>query len=178
MAVRVVVSGYSRVGKSPMIGILQELLKEAGKSSRRIWGAQWVIDRAGWSLTDQSWRQNPASRDLLREVMEDTFDAGNWSAPSEYMEADMASEDADYYFLDGIRNPFDLVKLLRKGDVILLLPTPEGHAAIDSFEEQGVEAVRAIAKFAQAQFGVKVLQVEREGELFTHDNLRKYAASL
>ena len=178
MAVRVVVSGYSRVGKSPVISILQDLLREAGKTSRRIWAGQWVIGRAGWSMTDQSWRQDTASRELLRLVMKETFDAGGWSVPSEYMEVDMASAPADIYVLDGIRNPFDLVKLLRPGDLILLLPTPEGHAAIDSFEEQGVEAVRAIARFAQSQFGVEVLRVEREGELFTADSLRKYAAIL
>jgi hypothetical protein len=178
MAVRVVVSGYSRVGKSPMIGILQDLISEAGKTSRRIWAGQWVIAQAGWSMTDQSWRHEPASRDLLRSVMKKTFDAGDWSLPSEYMEADMASAPADVYFLDGIRNPFDLVKILRPGDTILLLPIPEGCAAIDSFEEQGVDAVRAIAKFAQSQFGLKVVQVEREGELFTPENLRKYAALL
>lgn len=156
---RIVLSGTSSVGKTPVIEMLQDNLQQRGVKTYRVWGGGWVPASYGLDPKDTSWRNLPGIRETLTQHMHDVFQHGGWANPSDYMLEEMRTNPADVYFLDGIRNPHDLIRLLRPGDILILLPTLS-RAPVNSFEEKGVAAICAYADFAEDQLGLRVIRLQ------------------
>lgn len=174
---RILLSGVSSSGKTPVVEMLMDNFRRRGLRAHRVWGGGWLPTSYGLDPKDGAWRTIPGIRETLMQHMYERFRQGNWEQPSDFMLAEMAANPADVYLLDGIRNPHDLIRLVRPGDALILL-APRAHP-LDSFEEDGVAAIRAYATFAASHLGLRVIHLHPDAEgwytpdaLPTFDDLR------
>lgn len=153
---RIIVTGYSYAGKSPLIQLLMEALNLRGVRVQRIYGGGWIKallpelrDKAEVELTRED--KTVMTAEALKTLQAMPHYPARWMMGH-------VQPASQVVFFDGIRNPLDFAALWQPGTLVLM-PTrtagddPEqrrGMEGLSDFERAGIPAIQATCVFLAA----------------------------